>query len=372
MKIILAAGGSGGHIFPAVALASELEKRGIQDIVFVSSKRRLDKSILAEKKYKCFYLSVNPLPRGFRPLKFLIFIAKFCSDIVKATIITSKIWPSIVIGFGGYSSSAISLVALMFRIPVILHEQNIVPGVANKALSLVAKRIAVSFKDSGKYFGRMENKVFYSGNPLRLDILSNDRKKSAELLGISADKLTVLVIGGSQGASFLNKIVSTCALRIKEKMGSAIQFVHITGFNDEEEINDFYRTNKVNARVYAFLENIADAYAVSDIAVSRSGAAAIFELAFYGKAMILVPYPNPKNSQRHNAAYFSEKGAALCREEKGLDCDILAGDIIKFLDDEAYRLGMAKAALGLAVPEAGKILAEEVIKSAKRYCFSSF
>ncbi len=365
MKIVIAAGGSGGHIFPSVALASELEKRGIQDIVFVSSKRRLDKSILTASKYKCFYLSVNPLPRGFGPMKFLIFVAKFCTDIVKSVIITSKIRPSVVVGFGGYSSSAIALIAWMFRIPVIIHEQNIVPGVANKVLSRIAKRIAVSFKDSKKCFGRMENKVFYSGNPLRLDILSNDRKKSASRLGISADKLTVLVIGGSQGASFLNKTVSRCALRIKEKIGLSVQFVHITGRNDEDEINNFYRTNKINGKVYAFLENIDDAYAVSDIAVTRSGAAAIFELAFYGKPMILVPYPNPKNSQRHNAAYFVKKGAAISREEKGLDCDGLAADIIKFLDDEAYRLSMAKAALDLAVPEAGGVLAEEVIKLAK-------
>ncbi|MFH1799163.1 MAG: undecaprenyldiphospho-muramoylpentapeptide beta-N-acetylglucosaminyltransferase [Candidatus Omnitrophota bacterium] len=365
MKIILAAGGSGGHIFPAVALAAELKKRGIKDIFFVSSKRRLDKSILDAQKHRCFFLSVNPLPGGFKPLGFFVFAIKFFVDMVRAGGIVLKIRPDVVVGFGGYSSCAIAVTAWIFKIPVMVHEQNIEPGIANKMLSRLAKRIAISFRGAEGCFGYVKEKIFYSGNPLRMDILFNDRKKSAEKLGIASDKFTVLVIGGSQGASFLNKIASECALVIKERMGDMAQFIHITGRQNDERIREFYRVNKINGKVYAFLENIADAYAASDVAVSRSGAAAIFELAFYGKPMILVPYPNPKNSQKHNAVYFSKNGAALLREEKELDCNGLASDVIKFLNNESYRADMAKAALKLAVPEAGSVLAEEVIKMAK-------
>ncbi len=365
MRVILAAGGSGGHIFPSVALASELKKVGVREIFFISSKRQLDRNILAGSKHRCFFLSVNPMPLNLDPVRAAIFVSKLFLDTARSLYLIIKLRPDVVVGFGGYSSGAIVGVARMFRIPVLIHEQNLLPGRANRILSRLADRVAVSFKDSARYFPRAAGKIVYSGNPLRLDMLSNDRVRSAQRLGVSPEKLTVLIMGGSQGSSFLNRTVSEVARHIKEEKGDAIQFIHLAGKKDYEHVKRFYEENKIPGKVFSFLERIDDAYAASDLAISRSGAAAVFELAFYARAMILVPYPNPKNNQRSNAMYFSQAGAAVYKEENDLSREDLAGEVLGILTDGPRRERISRAARELSVPGAGKILAEEIVKLAK-------
>ncbi|MBD3426212.1 MAG: undecaprenyldiphospho-muramoylpentapeptide beta-N-acetylglucosaminyltransferase [Candidatus Omnitrophica bacterium] len=364
MKVILAAGGSGGHIFPSVALAHELEKKGLRDIFFVSSKRRLDRNILKDVGHECFFLSVNPMPLRFRPLRVIGFILKIITDTFASLYILARVKPDVVVGFGGYSSGTIVALAKMFRIPVLIHEQNLLPGRANRILSRFADRIATSFPGSGKYFQTAGKNVVYSGNPLRVDMLSNDRRRSAERLGLDPDKFTVLVMGGSQGSTFLNRTASEAAKLISDQKGGSIQFVHLTGRNDIEQVREYYRLNAISAKAFSFLDQVDDAYAVSDLAISRSGAAAVFELALYGKPMILIPYPNPKNNQRYNAKYFQEAGAALYREEKALTSRGLAEDVVGLVEDERKRSSISRAAKSLSVPDAGRKLAEEVIKLA--------
>ena len=151
MRVILAAGGSGGHIFPSVSLAAELEKMEVEDIYFVSSKRRLDKNILINTKYPCYFLSVNPMPRSLNPFRIIAFAAKLVIDAVMSLYIILKVRPDVVVGFGGYSSGAIVSVSKLFRIPIIIHEQNFSPGRANVLLSRLADKLAVSFKDTVRY-----------------------------------------------------------------------------------------------------------------------------------------------------------------------------------------------------------------------------
>jgi UDP-N-acetylglucosamine--N-acetylmuramyl-(pentapeptide) pyrophosphoryl-undecaprenol N-acetylglucosamine transferase len=366
MKIILAAGGSGGHIFPSIALASELEKRGVGDIYFISSKRRLDRNVLENYKEKSFFLSVNPMPFSFNPIKIIIFMIKLLSDTIASFFILGKIRPDAVVGFGGYSSGCIVKCAALLGIPVLIHEQNLYPGRANRILGKSAERIAVSFKESKEHFPGLEEKVVYTGNPLRLELLSNNKEESASKLELSLQKPTVLVMGGSQGSTFLNKTVSEAANLVKKEVGEEVQFIHLTGTKDYEYIKDFYRENNIPARVFSFLERIDDAYAASDIAISRAGAAALFELALYSKPMILAPYPNPKNNQRYNAIYFSEKGAAVYKEESDLSPPGLAEVVVEVLKNNEKREKMSKAAAGLANPYAGRDLADEVLKLAEK------
>jgi UDP-N-acetylglucosamine--N-acetylmuramyl-(pentapeptide) pyrophosphoryl-undecaprenol N-acetylglucosamine transferase len=365
MKIILAAGGSGGHIFPSIALASELEKLDVRDIYFVSSKRRLDRNILRKHKYKSFFLSINPMPFGFAPLGVLIFTIKLLLDTLASIYILLRVRPDCVAGFGGYSSGCIVRMAGLFGIPVIIHEQNLLPGRANLLLGPSADRIAVSFPESVTYFSKEEKKVVYTGNPLRMGILTNDRERSLKRLGLSGGKPTVLIMGGSQGSSFLNRIASEAACLIKAKNADKVQFIHLTGGGDYDTIKEFYEKNNIPGKVYSFLERIDDAYAVSDLAISRAGAAAIFELAFYSKPMVLVPYPSRMNNQRYNAIYFSQKGAALYKEETDLSPEALEGAISSILADVSKRSHMSHAAGNLSNPDAGKMLAEEVIALAK-------
>ncbi len=366
MRVIIAAGGSGGHIFPAVALASELEKAGVREIFFVSSKRRLDRNILGKERYACFFLSVNPMPLRFRPVRAIVFLLKLLADALASVYIIARVRPDAVVGFGGYSSGTIAGCAGLLGIPVLIHEQNLVPGRANRILSRLADRVAVSFKASAGHFRRHAAKVVYSGNPLRLDMLSGDREGSARRLDLAPDNPTVLIMGGSQGSSFLNRTASEAALRIREEKHGAVQFIHLTGKKDHESIKRFYEENDIPGRVFSFLERIDDAYAASDVAISRSGAAAVFELAYYAKPMVLVPYPNPGNNQRFNAEYFSRAGAAVYREESDLSAGDLAREVLEMLTDSRRRDEFAQAAARLSVPEAGRVLAEQVIDLAKR------
>ncbi|NQT33367.1 MAG: undecaprenyldiphospho-muramoylpentapeptide beta-N-acetylglucosaminyltransferase [Candidatus Omnitrophica bacterium] len=362
MKIILAAGGSGGHIFPAVALASELEKAGVNDIYFVSSQRRLDRDILQDRAAKCFFLSINPMPLKFAPLKYPQFIRKLLADMAASIRIIRKTRPDAVVGFGGYSSGAIVIAAKLFRIPIILHEQNLIPGRANRSLSRFADRVAVSFEGTFEHLKNAKEKIVYSGNPLRREILGTARVDAARRLEINAEDLTVLIMGGSQGSSFLNETASKAAMRVMENFAGNVQFIHLTGREDYSIVKDFYKNNEIPGKVFSFLERIDDAYAASDLAISRAGAAAIFELAFYAKPMILVPYPNPKNNQRSNAVFFSEAGAAIYKDEKNFSESDLAGEIIWMLSNPSLRDKISEAALSLSVPDASKRLADAVIE----------
>ncbi|MFH1309228.1 MAG: undecaprenyldiphospho-muramoylpentapeptide beta-N-acetylglucosaminyltransferase [Candidatus Omnitrophota bacterium] len=364
MKVILAAGGSGGHIFPSIALADELKKRENSDIFFVSSKRRLDKNIFKGSKYPCFFLSINPMPLTFNVVKIIGFILKFFKDMVWSFYIILKVKPDVVVGFGGYSSGTICVAAKVFRVPILLHEQNYVPGRANKILCRIADSVALSFDGTDKYFANVKTKIVHSGNPLRIDALLNDRDVSAKKLGLFLDRKTVLIMGGSQGCSFLNETVSRTAVIMNKKMPQKLQFIHLTGPKDYARIKQFYEENAVSGKVFSFLETISDAYAASDLAVTRSGAAAVFELAYYSRAMILVPYPNPKNNQRSNARYFADKKAAVYKEEGTFSAENLAEEIYAILFDEKKLYELSQSAGRLACPSAGKNLAEEVFSLA--------
>lgn len=361
LRVILAAGGSGGHIYPSVSLARELEKKGVSGLFFVSSKKKIDREILKNSRHKCFFLSSNPMPLKKDILKTAVFLYKLLLDIAASLYILLKVRPNVVVGFGGYSSGAIVASAKMIGIPVIIHEQNLLPGRANIILSRIADKIAISFGGTSKYFSKYKEKLVHCGNPLRLEMLTNNRNESAKKLGVESDKFTVLVMGGSQGSSFLNDTVSQAALSIKEELGENVQFIHLTGRTDLDRVKRFYTENGLRGRVFSFLERIDDAYAASDIAVSRSGAAAIFELAYYSKPMILVPYPHPKNNQRFNAMYFSDEGAAIYREETGLTSEDLAKEIIKLSSDTEYRTGIVASAGKLSIPNAGERLADVVV-----------
>ncbi len=366
MKVVLAAGGSGGHIFPAVAVADELEKKGAKKIYFISSKRKLDKNILDKVHYEKFFLSVNPMPYRLNPVKYIVFVCKFIADIFSSLFILIKVRPNVVVGFGGYSTGSASICAKVLGIPIIIHEQNLVPGRANKILARIVDKIAVSFKESDEYFPKNEKKVVFTGNPLRKNMLNGKYEEAVSHMGLSDKKPTVLVMGGSQGSSFLNGTVSEALSYVKKSGKIDFQVIHLTGQKDHEKVDGFYRENGINAKVYPFLDRMGDAYAASDIAISRSGAAAIFELACYAKPMILIPYPNPKNNQRQNAAYFAQKGAAIYLKEKEIFPEHLAEYMVHLLKDGDARREMSDASFMLSKIDAAEKVAEEAIKLANQ------
>ena len=232
-----------------------------------------------------------------------------------------------------------------------------VPGRANRILDRFVNKVAISFRDTRSYF--KNNNIVFTGNPLRKNIISTNRKNPSE------DKFTILVMGGSQGAHSLNVLASDSVNQLKSEVGKDVEIFHITGVKDFRAIKDFYKKTNISAKVFSFIENIHDVYEVSDLAISRSGAAAIFELSLYAKPMILIPYPFKKNNQRFNAQYFADKGAAIYREEDALTSENLKDLIRTLIEDRNALNSLSLNAKKLSCPNAAKNLAGEIIKLVK-------
>jgi UDP-N-acetylglucosamine--N-acetylmuramyl-(pentapeptide) pyrophosphoryl-undecaprenol N-acetylglucosamine transferase len=365
-KILIAAGGSGGHIFPAVALARRIKEKVTDcDILFVGSDKSLDKGIFQKEGLKFALLSSNKLPYK-KSFKTILFFLGLFFDSVRSLFIVASYKPSVVVGFGGYVSSPVSVAAYILGIPVVAHEQNVVPGRANKILFRLASKIAVSFSETKESMGPLADKAIYTGNPIRANLYKNDRAGSVKRLGLEPGKFTILVIGGSQGARGLNEKFLAAVSNIDDKTKAALQVIHITGMADYTKASREYERIGLDHRVYSFVDQIEDAYSASDLVVTRSGASAIFELALFGKPMILVPYPFAMSHQTENARVFSKRGAAIEMAEKELSPEDLKNRMIGLLNDPLALEGLGCSARGMSVPDASDRLADAVLGAAKR------
>ncbi len=371
MRVLIAAGGSGGHIFPAVALARKLkEVRPDIDILFVGSNKALDKSIFEKESFRYSLLSANKLSYRITP-KIALFLIKMKFDCLKSLFIVGSYRPDAMVGFGGYVSSVISLASFIFRVPIVAHEQNVVPGRANKLLFRWAAKIATSFKETERFTAEHASKVVLTGNPVRATICSAtgakcDKAACLKKFGFVQDKFTILLIGGSQGAHFLNQKFVEAAAIMDEKIKASLQVIHITGIKDYGWAMKEYEKLPLEARVYSFIDRIEDAYAVSDLIITRSGASALFEIALFEKPMILIPYPYAMSHQAENARAFSVRGAAIEIAEKDLSAGLLKDKILSLLNDRAALNGLAAAARDLKMPEASDNLARLVLGLSRR------
>lgn len=366
MRVLIACGGSGGHIFPAVALAQGLkDKIKDADILFVGSNAILDKRIFEKEHFRYCLLSSNKLPYK-TSMKTVLFFIKFSFDILRALFILLKYRPDAVIGFGGYTSSPVILAAYILRIPRIVHEQNVVPGRANAALFRFADKIAISFEETRRHLGSYESKAVFTGNPIRAALLKNDRAENMKKLGLDLNKFTILIIGGSQGSHNLNKAFLQALVKLDNSTRSALQVIHITGLADYGWTSEAYKELGLEHRVFSFIDSIEEAYSTSDLIVTRSGASAIFEIAYFGKPMILVPYPFAMSHQAENARVFSKNGAAIQIDEKELSPDLIRDRIKDLINDRKSLSKMAENARRLSVPDSSYNLAVEVLKVVRR------
>ena len=371
MKVLIAAGGSGGHIFPAVALARKLrEIRPDVDILFVGSNKSLDKSIFEKENFRYSLLSANKLPYRITP-KIVTFLIKMKFDCLKSLFLAASYRPDVMVGFGGYISSVVSLASFVLRVPIAAHEQNVVPGRANKFLFRWAAKIAVSFKETERFIREDASKVVLTGNPVRARICSAtgakcDRPACLKKFGFVPDKFTILLIGGSQGAHFLNEKFVEAVAGMDEKVKSSLQVIHITGIKDYGRTVSEYEKMPIEARVYSFIDRIEDAYTVSDLIITRSGASALFEIALFEKPMILIPYPYAMSHQAENAGAFSARGAAVEIAEKDLSAALFKDKISNLMNDKAALNNLAMRAGDLKMPEAADNLARLVLGLSRR------
>lgn len=364
-RIVIAAGGSGGHIFPAISLARRLRDRERQcDILFVGSNKSLDRRIFEKNGFNYKLLSTNKLPYR-ASFALLMFFVKLTGDLLHSLYIICRYRPDVVVSFGGYVASPIALAGFLLKVPVLTHEQNVVPGRANKILFKLSRVVALSFDETRGFMGSDSRKAVLTGNPIRPEIFRHDRAASMKKFGLREDKFTILIVGGSQGAHRLNEIFIKAFAGFDQDMKARLQVVHLTGLKDHEWAAAEYGASGIDHRVYSFIDTIEEAYSVSDLVVTRSGASALFEIAFFAKPMIVVPYPFAMSHQSQNAAVFSKNRAAIQIEERDLSEERVRNVVKELVHDDAKRSQLAESARRMAFPESSDILASHVLRLAK-------
>jgi UDP-N-acetylglucosamine--N-acetylmuramyl-(pentapeptide) pyrophosphoryl-undecaprenol N-acetylglucosamine transferase len=365
VRILIACGGSGGHIFPAVALAQGIkDKDKDASLLFVGSKSALDRRIFEKEGFSYKLLSSNKLSYK-KSVKTAVFFIKLFLDTLKSLWIVMRYSPDVVVGFGGYVSSPVVLAAYVLKIPRVVHEQNVVPGRANNLLFRFADSIAISFKETKKYMGRYAYKAVVTGNPIRVKLLKDDRQTNVKKMGLYQDRFTILVIGGSQGAHNLNKAFLQALTKLDASSRMKLQVIHITGIADYGWAEQAYQELGLPSKIFSFIDNIDEAYSASDLVVTRSGASAIFEIAYFGRPMILIPYPFAMSHQAENAKVFSSNGAAIQIDEKEMSADLIKRKVEELLSNKPMLDEMSKRAKALSVPDSSHNLAIEILNTAK-------
>ncbi len=347
MKIAIVAGGTGGHIYPGIAIAQELERRGSKDeILFIGSEEGLEKDLVPRAGFKIRLIKSRAL---LRKLSYKALSAPFVSafGFFQALIVLREFSPQALIACGGYASLPVVLAARVLSIPIYLHEQNVLPGITNRFLSRLARKVFLSFKESERWLNGA-----VTGNPVRREIIKEDRNRARAALGFSPQDKVVLIMGGSQGARTINQAV-VAALPLLKEPGS-IKIFHVIGHRDFPTLvtkkYDYYR--KVD-----YLYNIAEALAAADLVISRAGATAIAEFSVRGLPMVLVPFPySAEGHQDINARVVVDSGAGIMVRNKEFTPDRFVG----LLNSDLGLEKMRRSALKIARPDAAKRIVDEL------------
>jgi UDP-N-acetylglucosamine--N-acetylmuramyl-(pentapeptide) pyrophosphoryl-undecaprenol N-acetylglucosamine transferase len=359
IKVIFAGGGTGGHIFPGLAMAQELEKRLPQaKIVFVGTTRGLEADLVPEYGFQLEFISIIGLSRSM-DLKLILFPFYLFKGLCQSNHLLERIRPDLVVGTGGYVSWPVLFLAGLKRIPTLIQEQNSYPGITTRLLAVLVDRVCLAYRESVKHFWFKKN-VEVLGNPIREDILKADRNSGFKSFGLNPKKKTLFVFGGSQGSKKINKAVLD-SLRYLEKEEN-LQVLWQTGRKDYQMVKDQVRKNLVAVAVFPFIQAVGEAYGVSDLIVSRAGALSLAEIISCRKPSILIPYPFAANDhQRKNAEHLKREGASEMILEKDLDGAKLARLVADLLSDKK-RLGQMRDACGkLSQPKSTQLLADEMI-----------
>ena len=351
MRVLIAGGGTGGHLFPGIALAEEIVTRHPKnDVVFVGTDRGLEARVVPQNGFVFEAIKSQGL-KGMGPVKLLIGLLLLPVSFFSAIGLLRKYRPDVVVGVGGYSSGPVVLMAWLLRIPTAIQEQNALPGFTNKVLGKFVNAIFVSFEAAIQFFPHA--RAYPLGNPIRRALLENFlRSKSKH------ERFTLLIFGGSLGARGLNTRVVE-ALPFLKDLKDDIHIIHQTGKNDLETVKKGYADAGVPADVREFIDDMASAYLGADLVVCRAGATTLAELTVCKKASILVPFPHATDDhQAVNAKALVDAGAALMFREAELTGEKLAGAIRELKNDPARLQKMEKAAGVLGRPEAAGEIAQ--------------
>jgi len=345
MKIIMTGGGTGGHIYPAIAIADEIARRRPEaEIMFVGTEKGLEKSIVPEHGYPIKFVKASGLDRK-RLLKNISVLAELRAGIKEAKLIMEEFRPDMIIGTGGYVCGPVALAGRKLGVKIYIHEQNATPGLTNKLLAKHADKIFLGFEEAGTRF-KDKGKLIFSGNPVRRSFYDPDRKKARAALGISEDSFMILSFGGSQGAARINEVMTTVAAVISG-VDNFVLFL-VTGRRYYDKILRDFEDKRIQRgeamRILPYMDE-ADVYlAACDVAISRAGAITVSEIAVSGRPAILIPSPNVTgNHQFFNAKALADKGRAELIEEKSLNAEGVINTIIRMKNDGGNRAESAGA-----------------------------
>jgi len=350
MRVIIAGGGTGGHLFPGLAVAEEFRNRDAQtEVIFVGTEFGIEARVVPREGYPIRFLRAEGLvgKSVFRKIRAMV---KVLFSIVDSYRIIRTVSPDIVIGVGGYASGAIMLVAFLMSMPAMILEQNSMPGLTNKILGRFINTVCITYQESMSFF--QNSKTFLTGNPVRMQVLKGSVESAYKLFSLEKGLFTVFAFGGSSGARSINRTMVD-ALNYMPDLRDKIQFLHQTGLNDYETTRDAYRKAGFKGTITPFIYQMGEAYAVADIVISRAGATTLAELTALGKPAILIPYPYAAgNHQELNARKLLEMGAAKMMLDRELKGEALAENIRELYMNETMRADMQKNSRAVGRPEA--------------------
>ncbi|MEO2127935.1 MAG: undecaprenyldiphospho-muramoylpentapeptide beta-N-acetylglucosaminyltransferase [Christiangramia sp.] len=356
LKVILSGGGTGGHIYPAIAIADELKKRHPDaQFLFVGAKDRMEMEKIPQAGYDIEGLWISGIDRKLS-LRNLVFPFKLMSSLSKSRKIINKFQPDVVIGTGGFASGPLLRVAISKGIPTLIQEQNSIPGITNRILGKYADTICAAYEQVKSVFPA--EKTIITGNPVRQDLLKVEQNREEGLKHFQLDpaKKTVLVLGGSLGARRINKLIE---MHLTAFRNEQIQLVWQTGKLYYEEYKKY---DSQNVRVCEFLNRMDLAYAAADVIISRAGAGSVSELCIVGKPVLFIPSPNvAENHQAKNAMAIADRDAALVITEDELN-ERFELCFFSLLKDETRLKRFSENIKKLALPNATTAIAEEVEK----------
>ena len=358
MKIAIAGGRTGGHLFPALAVGEVLLERGHEVLLFISEKEIDALAVQGRSEFRFEKLPSIGMPRVFSPAMFTFF-QRFLAGLASCRRIFADFKPDAVLGMGGFTSTAPILAGKLRRVPTFLHESNAIPGKANRLNACLVDAVLLGFEECRRHFPRVRCEV--TGTPLRRSLDRRvPREEALAGLGLQPDGKTVLVMGGSQGAHGINAAMQAAAAGGKL---DGLQVIHLTGAGDEAATAQSYRAAGVAAHVAAFCRRMEDAYSAADLVVARSGAASLSEISHFGLPALLIPYPHAaENHQQLNAEIFARAGAAKLLEESATTGETLAAAIRKLTEDPELLHIMAVHSRSLAPRDAAACVADALEK----------
>lgn len=359
MKLIVAGGGTGGHLFPGIAVAEEFLTRAPDNqVLFVGSERGIEARTIPRLGYQLELISAAGI-RGKGNLAKLKGAAMLLYGYAQSRRLLQKFQPDLVLGVGGYASLPMVLAAKGMGIPRYIHEQNALPGMSNKVLARVANRVFISLEESARFFPR--DSTLLTGNPLRkqiLETLTQQERQPHDETGCN-----LFIFGGSQGAHSLNVALPQAVARLHADVRNRLKITHQTGESDFEEVNAAYKAIGFTATVRPFIDDMASEYQKADLIICRAGATTIAEVTAMGKACLFVPFPYATDDhQRKNAEALLKKGACEMLLEREMTGDGLSRAITRLTNSPTELEQIGKHAAELARLDAARIIVDEMLR----------